>query len=96
MVEQNRRDIETLRNDYLKPRSQDLFAAQREIEKLAISSGLRPKRSTYSIDRVRGTDLSRCTVTLPLDGSYASLTTFLTQIEKARRFIVVDEMALST
>lgn len=95
LVEQNRRDIDSLHFDHLKWRSQDLFAAQREIEKLAVSSGLRPKRSTYAIERIRGTDLSRCVVTLPLDGTYASLTDFLTQVGNAKRFIVVDQMALS-
>jgi Tfp pilus assembly protein PilO len=43
---------------------------------------------------VRGTDLVRCEVTLPLDGSYANLTGFLARLESTERFIVVDQMAL--
>ena len=37
----------------------------------------------------------RCEITLPLDGSYTNLTGFLARIEAAKRFIVVDQMALA-
>jgi Tfp pilus assembly protein PilO len=95
LVAQNRKDIESLSRDHLKPRAQDLFAAQREIEKLAKDAGLKPKKSTYSLEKIKGTDLIRCEVTLPLDGSYTNLTGFLSRIETATRFIVVDQMALA-
>lgn len=95
LVARNRADIESLRRDYLKPRAQDLFAAQREIEQLARDSGLRPKRSTYALQKIKGTDLERCEVTLPLDGSYLSLMGFLSRVESAKRFLVVDQMGLS-
>lgn len=94
LLARNRKDIESLSRDHLKFRAEDLFGAQREIEKLARDAGLKPKRSAYSISKVRDTDLVRCEVTLPLDGSYANLTGFLARIESAKRFIVVDQMAL--
>lgn len=95
LLARNRQDIESLSRDHLKFRADDLFGAQREIEKLAREAGLKPKKSAYSISKVRGTDLVRCEVTLPLDGSYANLTGFLARIESAKRFIVVDQMALA-
>ena len=95
LLARNRQDIESLSRDHLKYRADDLFGAQREIEKLARDAGLKPKKSAYSISKVRGTDLVRCEVTLPLDGSYANLTGFLARIESAKRFIVVDQMALA-
>lgn len=95
LLAQNRKDIESLSRDHLKYRADDLFGAQREIEKLARDAGLKPKKSSYSISSVRGTDLVRCEVTLPLDGSYANLTGFLARIESAKRFLVVDQMALA-
>ncbi len=95
LLARNRQDIESLSRDHLKYRTEDLFGAQREIEKLARDAGLKPKKSTYSISKVKDTDLVRCEVTLPLDGSYANLTDFLARIESARRFIVVDQMALA-
>jgi Tfp pilus assembly protein PilO len=94
LVARNRADMERLNRDYLKPRAEDLFAAQREIEKLARDAGLRPKKSSYALQRVKGTGLVRCEVTLPLDGSYLNLTGFLSRIESTKRFIVVDQMAL--
>ena len=94
LLAQNRQDIESLSRDHLKYRNEDLFGAQREIERLARDAGLKPKRSAYSISKVRGTDLVRCEVTLPLEGSYANLTGFLDRIQSAKRFIVVDQMAL--
>ena len=95
LLAQNRKDIESLSRDHLKYRVDDLFGAQREIEKLARDAGLKPKKSTYAISKVRGTDLVRCEVTLPLDGSYSNLAGFLARIESAKRFIVVDQMALA-
>lgn len=95
LVTQNRKDIESLNRDHLKYRAEDLFKAQREIEKLALDAGLKPKKSAYSLERIKGTELVRCVVTLPLDGSYKNLTGFLSRIESAKRFIVVEQMALA-
>jgi|CXWL01.1.fsa_nt_gi Tfp pilus assembly protein PilO len=95
LVARNRQDIERLSRDHLKPRATDLFAAQREIERLAQEAGLRTRTSTYDIEKIAGTDLVRCQVTLPLDGSYSNLTGFLSRIAATKRFIVVDQMALS-
>jgi len=95
VLAQNRKDIETLHRDHLKERADDLFPTQREIERLAREAGLRPKESSYAMSRVKGTELVRCDVTLPLDGSYTNLTAFLARIEATERFIVVDQMGLS-
>jgi hypothetical protein len=95
LVAQNRRDIESLTGDHLKSRGADLFPTQREIERLAKAAGLSPKKSTYSMEEIKGTGLVRCDVTLPLDGSYQNLTAFLSLIETTPRFIVVDQMALT-
>lgn len=95
ILAQNRRDIESLDRDYVKDRQVDLFATQREIEKLAKDSGLRPKKSSYALSKVRNTDLVRCEVTLPLDGTYLNLTGFLGRLETTKRFIVIDQMALA-
>jgi Tfp pilus assembly protein PilO len=94
-VARNRQDIERLSREHLKPRATDLFAAQREIERLAREAGLRTRTSTYEVEKIVGTDLVRCLVTLPLDGSYSNLTGFLSRIAATSRFIVVDQMALS-
>ena len=94
-VAQNREDIEGLTRDFLKPRAEDLFAAQREIERLAVEAGLQPKKSSYDVDRIKGTNLVRCEVTLPLDGTYANLSGFLSRVAAAKRFIVVDQMSLA-
>ncbi|MBK5255516.1 MAG: hypothetical protein JJE39_05740 [Vicinamibacteria bacterium] len=95
LLAQDRRDIESLSHDYLQSRASDLFPAQREIESLAKAAGLRPKKSSYAMEEIKGTGLVRCAVTLPLDGSYQNLTGFLSRIEKTSRFIVVDQMALT-
>ena len=95
LVAQNRKDIEALTRDHLKPRDRDLFAAQREIERRAIEAGLKPKRSDYEVGVVKGTNLVRCEVTLPLDGSYANLSGFLSRVAASKRFLVVDQMSLS-
>jgi hypothetical protein len=95
LVQRNRQDIDDLLREHLRSRSTDLFAAQREIEVLAREAGLRPTRSTYSLEPIRGTGLVRCEVRLPLDGSYQSLTSFLGRVASTKRFIVVDQMGLS-
>ncbi len=95
VVAQNRKDIESLSRDHLKSRAEDLFAAQREIEKLAKEAGLRPRRSSYTMEDIKGTGLVRCNIDLPLDGTYRNLTGFLARIESGRRFIVVEQMALA-
>lgn len=91
----NRSDIEKLTRDLLKPRATDLFAAQREIETLARESGLKPERTSYEVNPVAGTGLVRCEVTLPLNGSYGDLTTFLGRVERGKRFLIVDQLSLA-
>lgn len=95
LVARNREDIDRLLREFLKPQTTDLFAAQREVETMARDSGLKPQKSSYSLHAVKGTDLVRCDITMPLDGSYANLAGFLGRVETAKRFLVVDQMALS-
>lgn len=94
-VERNRADIESLTRNYLEERAAGLFAAQREVESLARESGLLPSSSAYSVNEIDGTDLVRCEITLPLEGSYANLTGFLSRLETGPRFIVVDQLTLA-
>ena len=95
VLARNRKDIEALYRDHLKERADDLFQTQREIDALAREAGLQPRQSSYAMAAIRGTDLVRCEVSLPLDGSYANLTGFLARIEATKRFIVVDQMGLA-
>jgi hypothetical protein len=96
ILSQNQDDAKALYSKRLLSRSEALPYLQERLFLLAQESGMQPKQRTWSRQTVTGTRrLQRLTTTVPLEGSYRQLVSFLERIEKDREFLVVDQLQLS-
>ena len=77
----------------------DVSSARRlvylRLHQLARESGLRYTRGTNEIVEERASTLTRVKTELELGGSYASMRTFIHQLETAPEFVVIDNVELT-
>jgi Tfp pilus assembly protein PilO len=66
-----------------------------EIEAMAHQPGLVAGRRGYTREALKGMPLTRVAIKLPLEGSYQNLVGFLEKVERGKRFLTVDKIALS-
>ena len=65
----------------------------RDVDKMAVDSGMRPKESSYGLDPVDGSDtIQRLTIAQNFEGSYESLTKFVNLLDKSSRFLIIESM----
>jgi Tfp pilus assembly protein PilO len=91
----NGRDVERFYREMVAPREESLLPILEDIEAMAHQPGLVAGRRGYTRAEVKGAPLTRVGITLPLEGSYAQLVSFLTNVERSRRFLTVDRIAIS-
>lgn len=91
---QNARDVERFYRDLVAPREETLVATLEEIEAMAHKPGLVAGRRSYSREEIKGAPITRVAINLPLEGSYAQLVDFLASVERGKRFLTVDRIAI--
>jgi len=65
----------------------------RDVDKMAVDSGMRPKDSAYSLDPVDGSDtIQRLTISQNFEGSYESLTKLINMLDKSPRFLIIESL----
>jgi len=65
----------------------------RDVDKMAVDSGMRPKDSAYSLDPVDGSDtIQRLTISQNFEGSYESLTKLINMLDKSSRFLIIESL----
>jgi Tfp pilus assembly protein PilO len=103
-AEAARQRAETLRQDetdtrqffaeVVADRRQSLVPLLQEVVTTARELGLRTEHQSYDTEPLKGLPLVRFHITMPVTGSYAQLASLLDRLEKSRRFITVDQVAL--
>jgi Tfp pilus assembly protein PilO len=73
---------------------QNLFQSLEAVEELAREPGLQLATRSVRREDVDGAPLERVVMTLPLEGSYSQLVGFLRGVERSKRFLTVDGVAL--
>jgi Tfp pilus assembly protein PilO len=73
---------------------QNLFQSLEAVEELAREPGLQLATRSVRREDVDGAPLERVVMTLPLEGSYPQLVGFLRGVERSKRFLTVDGVAL--
>jgi Tfp pilus assembly protein PilO len=65
----------------------------RDVDKMAVDSGMRPKDSSYGHEPVEGSDtIERLTISQNFEGSYDSLTKFVNMLDKSPHFLIIESM----
>jgi Tfp pilus assembly protein PilO len=94
VIKANRGDLERFYSTLAGSRKQDLLKALEAIEQLARAPGLQLASRALRRQEVEGAPLERVTVTLPLEGSYAQLASFLRGVERSKQFLTIDRVSL--
>ncbi|HXY42095.1 MAG TPA: GspMb/PilO family protein [Vicinamibacteria bacterium] len=93
-IRANATDLERFYARYAGTEKADLVPTLEAVEDLARLPGLRPGARGYSREAVAGTPLERLAITVPLEGSYDQLVSFLREVERSPRFLTVDGVAM--
>ncbi len=91
----NARDVERFYREMVDRREVSLLPTLQEIETMAHQPGLVAGRRGYTREPLKGVPITRVSIRLPLEGSYQNLVGFLEKVERGKRFLTVDKIALS-
>lgn len=87
------RDVEAYREEL--PERNQLVWLSGELTKLAGALGVKMPGVTYQPEPMADVDLLRVRLNLAVEGSYAQVRRFLHELEKRRRYLVVERMGLA-
>jgi Tfp pilus assembly protein PilO len=80
-------------NQYFLPRRHAYSLLEMELGAAAKASGIKAKDRTYSYEAVEGSDtLGMLTITANFEGTYADLVSFVNQLDRARRLVIVESL----
>jgi Tfp pilus assembly protein PilO len=80
--------------DFLFSYSQGTSELLEELDGVCSEAGLLRNRVTYRMDSEQSFGMQRLGITLPIEGTYANIRTFINILENTSKFIIVDSMAL--
>jgi Tfp pilus assembly protein PilO len=93
-IRANGADLERFYATLAGDEKQNLFQSLETVEELAREPGLQLATRSVRREDVDGAPLERVVMTLPLEGSYPQLVGFLRGVERSKRFLTVDGVAL--
>ena len=65
----------------------------RDVDKMAVDSGMKPKESAYVLEPVEGSDtIQRLMISQNFEGSYDSLTKLVNMLDKSQRFLIIESL----
>ena len=91
----NTRDVERFYKEMVQRREESLLPTLEDIEAMAHQPGLVAGKRAYTREAVKGAPITRVAIRLPLEGSYQNLVGFLEKVERGKRFLTVDKIAIS-
>lgn len=92
-VETARKQQEEFMSGYFMDRRTSSSTIVTEIESAAKQAGLKLREHAFTIDGIEGSDtLSLMTITANYEGSYADLVEFVYQVDKSKRFLMIDNI----
>ena len=91
----NTRDVARFYREMVQRREESLLPTLQEIETMAHQPGLVAGKRGYSREAIKGAPITRVAIKLPIEGSYQNLVGFLEKVERGKRFLTVDKIALS-
>ena len=65
----------------------------RDVDKMAVDSGMKPKDQALHLDPIEGSDtIQRLTISQNFEGSYESLTKLINMLDKSPLFLIIESM----
>lgn len=95
LLARNQRDATQLTERLIGTREETLVSVLEELDAAGRELNLRFGPRSLSPGDVKGVAITRVRISLPVEGSYRELVTFVRRLEHSRRFLSVDELRLS-
>lgn len=86
--------IESFKN--VLPTGAGMTSALEEIFEVARRNALKVPTGDYSPETIKDMEISRYTVSFPVEGSYSRIKRFIYDLESSRHYITVEEISLSS
>jgi hypothetical protein len=95
-VEKGREEGTKFISTYMTSRRATYSTIISEIDQMANFAGMKRKESSMVLDAIQGSDaLDMMTITASFEGEYKNLLIFINQIDKSKRFIIIESLAAS-
>lgn len=79
---------------YMTSRRQTYSTILGELDQIASQTGMKSKDTLLGLDAIQGTDsLDVMTVTASFEGTYQNLVKFINQLDKSKRFLIIESLA---
>ncbi len=93
-LQHNREVLERFFQEDLATKQERLVGVQREIHRIAQTYQVQATQLKFTHEGVKGSDLVRMAVNIPLSGGYNNLRQFLNEVERSKLFLVVEAIQL--
>jgi len=95
-VDQSREEGTTFIATYMTSRRATYSTIIGEINAIATNAGMKSKDAVIGLDAIQGTDsLDVMTITASFEGDYKNLVNFINQIDRSKRFLIIESLAAS-
>jgi len=94
-LKQAEEDLARLRKEILQTRDRRMIEVDEELARLAENFGINLEQVQYQNDTLADEGLERFAMTLPLQGGYSNLRTFIQAVEESTKFLVIERVALA-
>ncbi len=91
---QNDVDVQRFYRGVVGTREQTLLPVLAEIDAVARELQLNPGRQAYEAKLLKGTEVVRFSISMPVSGPYRQVVALLERLERSRYFLTVDEISL--
>jgi Tfp pilus assembly protein PilO len=93
-LQHNRELLARFFSEDLATKQERLVAVQREIHRIAQTYQVQATQLKFTHEAVKGSDLVRMTVNIPLSGGYNNLRQFLNEVERSDLFLIIEAIQL--
>ena len=92
LINANNRDTTEFYRRRIGRRDTTMVPLLRDLEAMARSRGLKVASQSYGVEPVKGLELERFVVKLPVKGTYREVLAFVEELERSSRFVTLDEV----
>jgi Tfp pilus assembly protein PilO len=93
-VNANVSDVKRFYGEILKSRKDDLSSTLQRLVAIATELGIRTPHVTWQPEDVKGANLTKIEITMPVSGTYQQLGSFLQKLERTSDFVIVRQVAM--
>jgi len=94
-LKQAEEDLARFRKEILQTRNQRMIEVDEELARLAENFSINMDQVQYQNDILEDEGLERFAMTVPLQGGYANLRTFIQAVEESSKFLIIERVALA-